>query len=196
MFITLFKGFATSASLIMAIGAQNAFVIRQGLARNYLFLTAFMCSILDAFLISLGIVGFGELITIYPELMNITKYFAIAFLVVYGFLSLKSAFKAKSLTTHHPVRSLQKTILLLLTFSLLNPHAYLDTVVLLGSIAAELPVNDQIYFGIGAVSASFIWFFSLTYGSHLLSPLLNHASTWRVIDILIAIMMWGIALSL
>lgn len=198
MYLALLKGFVSSASLIVAIGAQNAFVIRQGLLRNHLLLIAFLCSLIDAILIITGVLGFGKMISTYPLLLEITNYFAIAFLLAYGAFSMKSAFTTKSLekTNNQATQSRKKTVLLLLAMSLLNPHVYLDTVILLGSIASQYTLNEQFYFTIGAVGASFIWFFSLSYGSQFLAPFLNSSLSWKIIDISIAFMMWGIALSL
>ena len=196
MFLVVLKGFASSASLIVAIGAQNAFVIRQGLLQNHLLLTASLCSLIDAILITVGVLGFGQIIAAYPLLIEITKYFAIIFLFAYGVLSLKSAFKNKLLENERDqaVQSRKKTVLLLLALSLLNPHVYLDTVILLGSIASQHPLNEQFYFTIGAIGASFIWFFSLSYGSRFLAPFLRSSLSWKIIDTGIAFVMWGIAL--
>lgn len=198
MLLTLFKGFSASVSLIVAIGAQNAFVIRQGLLCRHLFLTAIMCSLLDAMLISLGMLGFGPLISSWPFTVQIAKYFAILFLFIYGSLSLRAAFKPKSfdLANEKNADSVKKTICILLALALLNPHAYLDTVILLGSIALQQPAYEQIYFGLGAVSASFIWFFAITYGSRLLAPLFSKSMSWKIIDLLTALIMWGIAITL
>jgi L-lysine exporter family protein LysE/ArgO len=197
MFLALLKGFTTGGSLIIAIGAQNAFVIQQGLLRRHLFLTAFLCALLDAFLIILGVLGFGQIVTEYPFAIELSKYFAIIFLLFYGMLSFKSALKVKAL--EHAERSLpskRRTIAMLLALCLLNPHVYLDTVILLGSIASQQPTDEQLYFAFGAMSASFVWFFSITYGSRFLAPFLQNQVVWRLIDGLIAITMWGIALSL
>ncbi len=198
MFLLLLKGFASSASLIVAIGAQNAFVIRQGLLQNHLFLTALLCSLIDAILLTIGVLGFGQIISAYPLLIEITKYFAIAFLFVYGALSLKSAFTKKNLENegNQAAQSRKKTVLLLLALSLLNPHVYLDTVILLGSIASQHSLDEQFYFAIGAIAASFIWFFSISYGSRFLAPFLRNSLAWKIIDICIAFIMWGIATSL
>lgn len=198
MYLVLLKGFMSSASLIVAIGAQNAFVIRQGLLGKHLFITALLCSLIDALLITIGVCGCGQIITSYPLLMTVTKYFAIVFLVVYGGFSLKSAFTHKNLADDRISlsQSRGKTILLLLALSLLNPHVYLDTVVLLGSIASQHTEHEQIYFAIGAITASFIWFFSVTYGSRFLAPLLHNARTWKIIDVGVACMMWTIAVGL
>ena len=198
MFLALLKGFSISGGLIVAIGAQNAFVIRQGLLRRHLLLTALLCSSVDALLILLGVLGFGEFISEYPLCIELSKYFAVIFLCFYGSLSLKSALRPKCVTSikDQSLVSAKKTLLLLLALSLLNPHVYLDTVILLGSIASQQPSCDQIYFALGAISASFIWFFGITYGSHFLAPLLSKQSSWRIIDSLIALTMWGIAISL
>lgn len=198
MLLTLLKGFGTSGSLIVAIGAQNAFVIRQGMLRRHLFMTALVCSMIDALLILLGVLGFGQLISAYPLSITLSKYFAIIFLFFYGVISLKSSLKSKSLQSEkeQELPSAKKTIFFLLALSLLNPHVYLDTVILLGSIASQQPPNEQIYFTLGAISASFLWFFAITYGSYLLAPFLSKPSTWRIIDGLIVLTMWGIATSL
>lgn len=198
MILTLFKGFTTGAGLIVAIGAQNAFVIRQGFLRRHLFLTAFLCSLIDALLIILGVLGFGKIISAYPLSIKLAKYFAIAFLFFYGILSLKSACQTRSLsdTQKQNLTSVKSTVFLLLGLNLLNPHVYLDTVVLLGSVASQQPVQLQFYFALGAIIASFSWFFALTYGSHLLAPFLQKPTVWKFIDILIALTMWGIAITL
>ncbi len=198
MFLALIKGLSTSAGLIVAIGAQNAFVIRQGLLRRHLLLTALLCSSIDALLILLGVLGFGQLISHYPLCIKLSKYFAVIFLLFYGGISLKSALSPKCLQVAQEKRliSAKKTLFLLLALSLLNPHVYLDTVILLGSIALQQTPQNQIYFTIGAISASFIWFFTITYGSRLLAPFLSKPNSWRVIDSLVALMMWGIAISL
>ncbi len=198
MLLTLLKGFGTSGSLIVAIGAQNAFVIRQGMLRRHLFMTALVCSMIDALLILLGVLGFGQLISAYPLSIQISKYFAIIFLFFYGVISLKSSLKPKTLESgkEQEPPSAKKTIFFLLALSLLNPHVYLDTVILLGSIASQQPPHEQIYFTLGAISASFLWFFAVTYGSYLLAPFLSKPNAWRIIDGLITLIMWGIATSL
>jgi len=197
--LSLLKGFSASSGLIIAIGAQNAFVIRQGLKRQHLFLTALICSLIDAILIFMGVIGFGFYISEYPLFIDLTKYFAAIFLFCYGLISLRSAFKKNSLksSAEEPsVSSAKKIIVTLLALSLLNPHVYLDTVILLGSIASQQPSHEQMYFAAGAISASFLWFFSITFGARLLAPLFQKENSWRIIDGLIAITMWTIALSI
>lgn len=196
---SLLKGFSASSGLIIAIGAQNAFVIRQGLRRQHLLLTALMCSLIDAILIIFGVIGFGYYISEYPLFIELTKYFAAIFLFSYGLISLKSAFKKNTLKISGEERSTnsaKKVIISLLALSLLNPHVYLDTVILLGSIASQQPPHEQLYFALGAISASFAWFFAITFGARLLAPFFQKENSWRIIDGFIAIIMWAIACSI
>jgi L-lysine exporter family protein LysE/ArgO len=198
MNLALLKGFATSAGLIVAIGAQNAFVIRQGLMKQHVFLTVCLCFMIDAVLMVVGIVGFGEILSYYPKFIEGAKYFAVVFLCVYGLVSLRSALKLRNLSIGHEQSpsSLRKTVLLTLAMSLLNPHVYLDTVILLGSIALQEPQANRIYFAIGAISASFLWFFGLGYGSKHLAPFLSNSRSWKIIDIFTSFVMWATALHL
>ncbi len=198
MFLTLVKGFSTGGSMIVAIGAQNAFVIKQGIMRRHLLLTALLCSLIDTVLILLGVYGFGHVISEYPLLIVVSKYFAIVFLFCYGAYSLRSAFKGKNLEEAKEKigQSRKKTVLLLLVFSLFNPQVYLETVILLGSIASQEPSQEQGYFAAGAVTASFAWFFAITYGSRFLAPYLSKPKTWKIIDTVVALIMWGIAAAL
>ena len=192
------EGFLMAAGLIVAIGAQNAFVIKQGLTRQHLFLTAIVCSLLDAFLITLGVGGFGEILSQFPVAISISRYFAIVFLVIYGAISFKHAFQKEQLkkSDEPSKRSVKRLLMMLCALSLLNPHAYLDTVILLGSVAAQYEGNEKLWFGVGAVSASFVWFFSITYASRFLAPLLAKPIAWKVIDCIVGFIMWGIALGL
>lgn len=197
--LSLLKGFSASSGLIIAIGAQNAFVIRQGLKRQHLLLTALMCSIIDAILITCGVIGFGYYISEYPLFIVFAKYLAAVFLFLYGLLSLRSAFKGNALKEaieERSVNSAKKVIFSILALSLLNPHVYLDTVILLGSIASQQPAHEQLYFALGAIGASFAWFFAITFGARLLAPLFQKENSWRVIDGFIAIIMWVIACSI
>lgn len=198
MITTLVKGFTVGGSLIVAIGAQNAFVIRQGLLRRQLLLTALLCSLIDSFLIVLGVLGFGQIISSHPVLMIISKYFAISFLFAYGCHSLYRVFKrGGSLeSAEGELPTTKQTVLMLLALSLLNPHAYLDTVVLLGSIATHHPADEQVYFVIGAICSSFLWFFAITYGGKFLAPLFKHPMSWCVIDCIVSVTMWAMAITL
>jgi len=195
----LLQGFAVGIGLIVAIGPQNAFILKQGLKNEYLLLTAITCSIIDAILISVGVGGFGTLVSTHPVLIEVAKWFGALFLFFFGLNSFRLAFQDKYLNVDsvvHEPESLKKIILLLLAFGFLNPHAYLDAVVLIGSIAAQHPANQRYLFGIGAIFASFCWFFSLTFGARILNPFFKNPKAWKYLDIIIGIIMWGIALTL
>jgi L-lysine exporter family protein LysE/ArgO len=192
------EGCVTGAGLIIAIGAQNAFVLKQGILKNYVFITALICAIIDAILISVGVGGFGVILTSNVILLTLAKWGGALFLGYYGFRSFRSVFKSESLkldfTPERP--DLKLSIITVLALSLLNPHVYLDTVVLLGSIGAQFLPHERIYFAFGAVVASFVWFFSLGYGAAYLAPLFRKPLAWKILDFLIGCVMWAIALSL
>ncbi len=198
--LSFLKGFGTGAGLIIAIGAQNAFVLKQGLKKNHLFATALFCSLVDALLIGLGVGGFGEILTSSKPLLFIAKWGGAAFLFWYGLRAFRSIFLSESLdakNAHEPSsHSLKKILLTLTAVSLLNPHVYLDTVVLLGSIGAQFEPSERPFFAMGAMFASLVWFFGLCYGARLLAPLLKNARSWKIIDFAIGCTMWAIALSL
>jgi L-lysine exporter family protein LysE/ArgO len=200
MLTVLLKGFATSAALIIAIGAQNAFVLRQGLKREHVFVVAAICALSDAFLIALGVAGLGSAVQRMPLLMIVVQYCGAIFLAAYGFLALKRALKPQALAVDANANaaslSLKQAVLSCLAFTYLNPHCYLDTVVLLGSISAQYQGDARITFGVGAVAASGVWFFSLAYGARLLAPLFAKPVAWRILDALIACVMFALAISL
>lgn len=198
MFSTFFRGLSFGGSLIIAIGAQNAFVIRQGLKQQHLFIMALLCALIDSLLIFLGVFGFGIFIEKYPVLLILAKYFAIIFLCAYGAFSFRTALKNNpiNMLTQEAQNSIKNIILSILAFSLLNPHVYLDTVILLGSIASQEPSHLKFYFAIGAMSASFLWFFFISYGSSFCARWLIHPRTQKILDLVIAFTMWAIALKL
>lgn len=191
------NGFATSAALIVAIGAQNAFVLRQGLKREHVLPVVLVCALSDALLIALGILGLGALVQRSPQALLVARYGGAAFLVVYGALAARRALRRESLTvTDAPPLGLRAALLTCLAFTYLNPHCWLDTVVLLGSIASQQPPAARIAFGVGATSASIAWFFALGYGARLLAPLFARPLAWKLLDGAITLVMWGIAASL
>jgi L-lysine exporter family protein LysE/ArgO len=198
-FNSFYEGLGTGASLIIAIGAQNAFVLKQGILRRYLFITAAVCSLIDVILITAGVLGLGAIIAGNPVLLMVATAGGSIFLVIYGIRSLGAAWKPKVLeddvTIGNPV-TLKATILALLAFSLLNPHVYLDTVLLLGSIGARHPRFQRISFIAGASTASVIWFFGLAYGSAILTPFFRKKLTWRILDLLIGCVMILISIQL
>ena len=196
MFITFVQGFALSITLILAIGAQNAFVLRQGLHQAHVFWVCLTCGVIDAALIVAGIAGFGALAQAVPWFENAMRFGGAAFLIWYGGLNALSAWRGG--TALEPAedeqQSLASVIGTLLALSLLNPHVYLDTVVLIGSISAQY--EDRVTFGFGAVTASLTFFFALGYGARLLRPIFANPRSWQVLDALIALTMWAIAAKL
>ena len=193
----LLKGFVTSGSLIIAIGAQNAFVLSQGLRKQFNSLVAITCCTLDILLIFAGIAGMGVLIANSPYVMFAAAVLGGGFLTVYGAIALKSAIMPKPLRAEHSsLNSRKAAILTTLAISLLNPHVYLDTVILIGSIGGQYPTPERWWFAAGAALASVVWFFSLSWGAKKLAPLFEKPITWRVLDSVICLMMWSIAFSL
>ncbi|MCY6412880.1 LysE/ArgO family amino acid transporter [Acinetobacter sp. VNH17] len=196
MAATYFSGLLLGFSLILAIGAQNAFVLKQGLLRQYVFWVCLVCALSDAILICLGVFGFASLLSQQVWLIQAMKYFGAIFLFFYGLRSFYNAYKANNglVASEQPTTTLVQTLILCLSFSWLNPHVYLDTVVLLGSISAQY--MDKVAFASGAVSASFIFFFGLGFGARLLRPIFANPKAWKILDVVIGIVMWMIALSL
>lgn len=194
MFTSFVAGFSLGLSLILAIGAQNAFVLKQGLKQNHVFLVCSICALSDAILISLGVSGFGAMVKQYLMIETVARYAGATFLVIYAILSFKSALsenhalKASNTAPH----SVGKITAMCLAFTWLNPHVYLDTVVLLGSISTQYGENQHI-FGGGAVLASFVFFFSLGYGARLLKPIFENPKAWKIFESLIGFLLLWIA---
>ena len=192
----LLIGFLASFTLIAAIGAQNAFVLRQGIRREHVLPVVAVCTVSDIVLISAGIAGFGALISAHPNVVDIAKFGGAAFLIGYGLLAARRAVRPSALTPSEsaPARLIE-VVVTCLALTWLNPHVYLDTVVLLGALANEHR-DDRWLFGIGAVTASAVWFVSLGLGARRLAGLFATPSTWRILDSLIAVMMIGLGVSL
>jgi L-lysine exporter family protein LysE/ArgO len=191
------SGFLLGLSLIVAIGAQNAFVLRQGLRREHVFPVVLTCALSDAVLIAAGVSGFGALMTTFPEIENIARWGGAVFLAVYGMKSLWSALKSHSalIPADGPPPSLMQTFLVVLACTWLNPHVYLDTVVLLGSVSTQYD-GARTAFAAGAMTASFGFFFALGYGAALLRPLFARPAAWRLLDLVIGMTMIALAASL
>lgn len=188
-------GFALGFSLILAIGAQNAFVLRQGLLRAHVLAVCLTCALSDAVLIVVGVAGFGALAEAVPGLERIMRFGGAAFLVWYGARNFLSAWRGGgALEAGKGAGRLGAALLTCLALTWLNPHVYLDTVVLLGSVSAQY--DDKIAFGAGAMLASFVFFFGLGYGARLLAPLFRRPLSWRVLDVLVGLVMWGIVAKL
>ncbi len=191
------EGFAISLGLIVAIGAQNAFVLRQGLIRSHIFVVCCICAISDATLIAAGVLGVGAWLAEYEQGAFWISMAAIAFLVVYGILRVKSALDPQAMSISESGEdNLSTVVFTTLAFTWLNPHVYLDTLVLLGSASSRYDGPEREFFGIGAALASFIFFFSLGYGARLLSPFMENPKAWRYIDGGIAIVMFTIAFTI
>jgi len=192
----LIAGFLSGAVLIIAIGAQNSFVLRQGIRREHVLPVVLICALADALLIAAGIAGMGALIQSAPMVVTVTRYGGAAFLLAYGWIAAKRALHPQPLTVDDKVgASLGVAVATCLAFTFLNPHVYLDTVILLGSLANNRGAGKW-YFWLGAVLSSFTWFFSLGFGARLLRPLFNRAAAWRVLDTLIAATMFGLGILL
>jgi len=189
-------GFLTGLSLIVAIGAQNAFVLRQGLLKKHVLPIVLICAFSDAALIVLGVLGLGSLITLLPWLLEVIRWVGVAFLVWYGSTSLRRFMKNESLKAAEAGSgTLKQTVLTVLALTYLNPHVYLDTVIFIGSIANQFK-DDKWFFVIGAVIASFTWFFSLGFGAKKASVLVSKPKFWKILDIFIAAVMFSLAITL
>ena len=199
MMSALITGFFLGLSLIIAIGAQNAFVLRQGILRQHVFYIALFCSISDALLIILGIAGITYFFNYFViEYSKVIFGIASLWLFIYGVLRIKSAFKSNSsiIANNHESSSLKKAISIVSIFTFANPHVYLDTMILIGSISQQFQELNRVYFALGACSASFVWFFGIAYGAKLLTPMMQTPSHRRILDSLIALIMFVIAINL
>lgn len=192
------NGLLIAAGLIMVIGAQNAYVLQQGLLKNHVFTLCTICFVADALLIIAGVAGLGGYIVRYPLILKTVAFLGAGILLFYACKSLRAAFRAEALTAPagagQTARGPAVATLLALTF--LNPHVYLDTVLLIGSISAQYRDQALAAFTAGAVSASGLWFYSLGYCAKTLSPVLARPSAWRKLNIAIALIMLLVAFSL
>lgn len=188
------EGFALGLSLILAIGAQNAFVLRQGLLRRHVLLVCALCALSDALLIAAGVAGFGLLVQRWPALPWLMAWLGALFLGWYGLTRLRAACAPAALAAaSEGAASWRQAALTCLAFTWLNPHVYLDTVVLLGGIASRYDGSARLAFGLGAAAASFLFFFALGYGARLLAPLFARPAAWRVLDLAVGLLMLALA---
>lgn len=188
-------GLGTGAGLIVAIGAQNAFVLRQGLQRRHVGAVVLVCVLADLALIVLGVAGMGLAVQRQPGLLQLLRYVGAAFLAAYGLLAARRAWRGESglRPADAAADGLGRTVLACLGFTLLNPHVYLDTVVLLGSLSTHYDGAGRWSFAAGASTASVLWFTALGYGARLLLPVFRSPAAWRVFDVLVAVLMWVLA---
>ena len=190
-------GLLTGLSLIIAIGAQNAFVLRQGLMGAHVFAVSLACSLSDAALIALGVTSFRQIAVAAPWFLPAMRYGGAAFLIWYGARNLYSALRSSKVIEGGDAKSVSLAQTLAMCFALtwLNPHVYLDTLMLLGAISTRFP-GQEVSFASGAMTGSFAFFFWLGYGAKWLRPVFTSPTAWRVLEALIAITMWAIALKL
>jgi len=197
MMADFWTGFATGLSLIVAIGSQNAFVLRQGIRREHVLTLVLFCALSDAALIMAGIGGAGVVLRGNDLLMTLTRFGGALFLAGYGALAARRAWRGGQM---HAQSDTGTTRMMALAtcfgFTFLNPHVYLDTVVLLGSIANQRPDPGRWTFGWGACTASLCWFSALGFGARRLGPVFEHVMAWRVLDGSIALVMFLLAGSL
>ncbi|MDO5632616.1 MAG: LysE/ArgO family amino acid transporter [Paracoccus sp. (in: a-proteobacteria)] len=190
-----FTGLGTGLSLIVAIGAQNAFVLKQGLLRSHVFAVCLFCAVSDALLIAAGVAGAGALAQAVPWFLPLMRWGGAAFLIWYGARAFRAAATGASvLRASGGTGSLGAALATVAALTWLNPHVYLDTVVLLGAVSARFA--DKGTFAAGAMTGSFLFFFSLGYGARWLAPLFARPRAWQVLDVLIGLVMWAIALGL
>jgi L-lysine exporter family protein LysE/ArgO len=191
------NGFGVAFSLILAIGAQNAFVLKQGVRREHVLAVALFCALSDAVLITVGVFGFAALTEVLPQLAPVMLWLGAAFLLAYGAFSFWRAWKGGAALdpATGPSVSLKAAIAFCAAITWLNPHVYLDTVLLIGSVATRF-AGFEMAFWAGAVTSSFTFFFSLGYGARLLAPVMARPGSWRVLEVLIGCVMWAIALGL
>jgi L-lysine exporter family protein LysE/ArgO len=196
-FSVYMAGLTMGLGLIVAIGAQNAFVLRQGLRKEHVLAVCLACAVSDAILIAIGVSSFRRVAEVMPWLDPVMRYGGAAFLVWYALRSLRSALNASGalVAGEGGGASLGRTLLTCLALTWLNPHVYLDTVVLLGTVSTQF-AGQETSFAAGAITGSFLFFFSLGYGARWLRPLFARPAAWRVLDTLIGLMMAGLAVGL
>ena len=188
------EGFALSIGLILALGPQNVFVMRQGLMRSHVFAVCLACSVFDALLITAGVLGVGSILAGIEGAEFMIAIGASIFLISYGLLRIKSAMSPVGMSTEGEGESdLAPTIAAAAAFTFLNPHVYVDTLLLIGGTSSRYLGDERVAFGIGAATASFVFFFSLGYGARSLSEVLNKPKAWKYIDLSIACIMFIIA---
>jgi L-lysine exporter family protein LysE/ArgO len=194
LWVIAIKGFVTMASLVVAIGIQNAFVLKQGIKRRAVFMSATICFLCDVLLVTLGTAGLGALLASNRLLQLTVALLGAAFLGFYGLRSLHAAKTAKGLDLKEGKQSSRTSVALTaLSVSLLNPHALIDTIVLVGGLAARYQGAMQIACAFGAITASGLWFYSLAYGARWLAPILARPKIWRIIDLVVGLMMLSLA---
>jgi len=199
MLSAFLTGFILGFSLILAIGAQNSFVLRQGLMGRHVFTVALFCSLSDAFLISIGVAGISIFLNSFIDLVSVWLFgIAAIWLAGYGMLRLRDAINGKSIliVENSSLNGLASTLSLLIILTFANPHVYLDTVILIGSVSQQFSGDTKLAYVLGASLASFVFFFSLAYGAKLLSPIMQRPIAWQLLDTFIAFVMFILAIKM
>lgn len=195
---TFVQGFIVCFGLIVSIGAQNAFLLKQGILKQHVFWVALICFFGDVFLMSIGVLGLGTIVANLPVLSLIIALLGAIFLFTYGSRSFISVFKSsESLeASSENATSLKKALMITFAITFLNPHVYIDTVVILGAAGGKLDFDGKMAFLAGTLSCSFLWFFGVGYGAGLLSPYFEKRRTWQILDFITGVIMYAIAISL
>jgi L-lysine exporter family protein LysE/ArgO len=191
-------GFGTGLALIVAIGSQNAFVLRQGIRGEHVTAVVLVCSVSDAVLIAAGIAGVGALLQANPVVVGVVRFAGAAFLVAYGVMAARRALRPGALTAsgRQPAVGIGAALSTVLALTWLNPHVYLDTVLLLGSVANQQTQDLRWWFGAGAITASVAWFSALGFGARVLRPFFARPSSWRILDGFVAAVMLTLGMRL
>lgn len=192
---TISQGIMVSGSLIIAIGSQNAFVLKQGILKQNVFIVCMICFLCDFLLIGFGVLGFGAVISQSKLFTLLLAFAGFLFLFSYGALAFRRAYKGNQLlhAGKQQVLPLKKVVALTLAITLLNPHVYLDTVVIIGAFAATFTLTEKLYFLLGASLVSLVWFFALGFGARFLIRWFEKPKTWQVLEIFIGLLMWWLA---
>jgi L-lysine exporter family protein LysE/ArgO len=195
--LVFLEGFSVGFSMIIAVGVQNTFVLKQGILRTNSFLIASICSFIYAMLILLGIYGVGQLLLKYQSLLLFFSWGGVLFLFGYGMIAFYSCFKTHSLAVgdKFEIDDIQKTIIKVIAVSLLSPMVYVETCVLIGSLSTQFSSEDLPYFTLGTIVSAFVWFFSLSFGARTLKPFFKNPIAWKALDFMIGCIMFAIAIS-
>lgn len=192
------QGLIVCFGLIVSIGAQNAFLLKQGILKQHVFPVAFICFLGDVFLMTVGVLGLGELISQLPIVSLVIAVLGAVFLFTYGSQSFLSMFRASGALTQSTggTSNLKRTLMVAIAITFLNPHVYIDTVVILGAIGGKLAFEQKIAFLLGALTCSFVWFFGVGYGAGFLAPYFAKRRVWQILDFITGLIMYAIAISL
>lgn len=192
------EGMSICFSLIIAIGIQNAFVLKQGILKNHCFLIAMLCSSIDAILITIGVYGFGEFLSQHELLLWLFSWGGVIFIFGYSATAFYSSFKINTLNidTQPKINTIKEIFIKVFLVSVVNPNAFLDSIILMGSISTQFPKEELFSFTLGSISASYIWFFILSFAARFLQPFFSKPTAWKILDFIIGCTMLAIGISL